>query len=96
MHKVAEVPADGGNEAPLAGTGRETMASLFSTSVTDLYHSGTKHEEDQPSHLIIHDTNVCNERCVKEYGSPLPEFLSRERIRNGGLTPPSRTASASA
>ncbi|MGH9477218.1 MAG: 4Fe-4S dicluster domain-containing protein [Terriglobales bacterium] len=38
--------------------------------VTDLYHSGTRHEEDQPSHLVISDWDVCNTRCVTEYGNP--------------------------
>jgi electron-transferring-flavoprotein dehydrogenase len=42
--------------------------------LTDLYHSGTKHEEDQPSHLIIADTNICNTRCGTEYGNPCQYF----------------------
>src|SRR5712672_1494506 len=73
MHKLAEVPADGGNESHLLGPARNDGKLVFD-KLTDLYHSGTKHEEDQPSHLIIHDTNVCNERCVKEYGSPCQNF----------------------
>ena len=51
------------------GDGKLTFDKL-----TDLYHSGTKHEEDQPSHLVIHDTNICNTRCVKEFGSPCQNF----------------------
>ncbi len=54
---------------PAKGDGKLTFDKL-----TDLYHSGTKHEEDQPSHLIIHDTNVCNTRCVKEFGNPCQNF----------------------
>ncbi len=54
---------------PAKGDGKLTFDKL-----TDLYHSGTKHEEDQPAHLIIHDTNICNERCVKEFGSPCQNF----------------------
>ena len=42
--------------------------------LTDLYHSGTKHEEDQPVHLVISDTNICNTRCVTEYGDPCQHF----------------------
>jgi len=45
--------------------------------LTDLYHSGTKHEEDQPAHLLIQDTNICNDRCVKEFGSPCQNFVRR-------------------
>ncbi len=42
--------------------------------LTDVYHSATKHEEDQPSHLLIADTAICNERCVAEYGNPCQYF----------------------
>lgn len=73
MKALAALPADGGKEAhmlgPAKGDGKLTFDKL-----TDLYHSGTKHEEDQPAHLIIHDTNICNERCVKEFGSPCQNF----------------------
>jgi len=83
LEPIAKLPADGGPEAhmlgPAKGDGKLTFDKL-----TDLYHSGTKHEEDQPAHLLIQDTNICNDRCVKEFGSPLPEFLSGERLRNGG------------
>ena len=47
---------------------------LTFTKLTDLYHSGTKHEEDQPSHLIIQNTDICNSRCIKEFGSPCQNF----------------------
>jgi electron-transferring-flavoprotein dehydrogenase len=42
--------------------------------LTDVYHSATKHEEDQPSHLLISDTNICNQRCTVEYGNPCQHF----------------------
>jgi electron-transferring-flavoprotein dehydrogenase len=73
MQKLAELRADGGAEAhmlgPAKGDGKLTFDKL-----TDLYHSGTKHEEDQPSHLVIADTNVCNTRCAQEYGGPCQNF----------------------
>src|SRR6266849_6711768 len=73
LQPLANLPADGGPEAhmlgPAKGDGKLTFDKL-----TDLYHSGTKHEEDQPAHLLIEDTNVCNERCVKEFGSPCQNF----------------------
>ncbi len=73
MKLLAKLPADGGPEAhmlgPAKGDGKLTYDKL-----TDLYHSGTKHEEDQPAHLIIHDTNICSERCVKEFGNPCQNF----------------------
>lgn len=42
--------------------------------VTNLYFSGTKHEEDQPSHLLITDTKICLERCTQEFGNPCQHF----------------------
>ncbi|MEP7272574.1 MAG: electron transfer flavoprotein-ubiquinone oxidoreductase [Acidobacteriota bacterium] len=42
--------------------------------VTDVYRSGTEHDEDQPPHLKILDTNICIERCTKEYGNPCQYF----------------------
>jgi len=73
MEKLAALPADGGAEAHLLGPAKGDGKLTFD-KLTDLYHSGTKHEEDQPSHLIIHDTNVCNQRCAKEYGGPCQNF----------------------
>ncbi|HET7209146.1 MAG TPA: electron transfer flavoprotein-ubiquinone oxidoreductase [Terriglobales bacterium] len=73
MKPLSELPTDGGAEAqllgPYKGDGKLTFDKL-----TDLYHSGTKHEEDQPAHLVIHDTNICEQRCVKEFGSPCQNF----------------------
>lgn len=41
---------------------------------TDVYKSGTKHEEEQPSHLVIADYDICNDRCTTEYGNPCQHF----------------------
>jgi electron-transferring-flavoprotein dehydrogenase len=38
--------------------------------LTDVYHSGTRHEEDQPCHLVVLDPSICADRCVREYGNP--------------------------
>jgi electron-transferring-flavoprotein dehydrogenase len=73
MKKLSELPADGGTEAHLIGPAKGDGKLTFD-KLTDLYHSGTKHEEDQPAHLIIHDTNICESRCIVEYGSPCQRF----------------------
>ncbi len=52
-----------------AGDGKLTFDRL-----TDVYHSGTRHEEDQPCHLHVLDTNICVQRCVTEYGNPCQYF----------------------
>ena len=41
--------------------------------VTNVHFSGTRHEEDQPSHLLVH-TEVCHTICGKEYGHPCIRF----------------------
>ena len=73
MEKLSQLPADGGNETHLLGSVKGDGKLTFD-KLTDLYHSGTKHEEDQPSHLVIADTNVCNARCAVEYGGPCQNF----------------------
>ena len=73
MKKLSELPADGGPEADLIGPARGDGKLTFD-KLTDLYHSGTKHEEDQPAHLMIHDTNLCESRCIVEFGSPCQRF----------------------
>ena len=42
--------------------------------LTDVYHSGTTHEEQQPAHLKIIDTEVCATTCKEEYGNPCTVF----------------------
>ncbi len=41
---------------------------------TDVYHSGTTHEEQQPAHLKIEDLDICYTRCRKEYQNPCLRF----------------------
>jgi electron-transferring-flavoprotein dehydrogenase len=73
MKKQCDLPADAGPEARLMGPAKGDGKLTFD-KLTDLYHSGTKHEEDQPAHLVIQDTDVCNSRCILEYGSPCQNF----------------------
>ncbi|MCK6502189.1 electron transfer flavoprotein-ubiquinone oxidoreductase [Myxococcota bacterium] len=42
--------------------------------LTDVFMSGTKHDEHQPCHLIIQDTEICATRCKEEYGNPCERF----------------------
>jgi electron-transferring-flavoprotein dehydrogenase len=61
------VPVD--QSSRFKGDGKLTFDRL-----TDVYHSGTRHEEDQPCHLHVLDTNICSDRCVREYGNPCQYF----------------------
>jgi len=51
------------------GDGKLTFDRL-----TDVYHSGTRHDEDQPCHLKVLEPNICVERCTEEYGNPCQYF----------------------
>jgi electron-transferring-flavoprotein dehydrogenase len=57
---------------------RDRVASVFFASTT--------HDEAQPAHLKVLDTNVCIERCAKEFGNPCQRFCPAnvyEIIDNG-------------
>jgi|FLOH01.1.fsa_nt_gi electron-transferring-flavoprotein dehydrogenase len=42
--------------------------------LTDVFHSGSVHEEDQPCHLVVGDTSICVDKCTQEYGNPCQHF----------------------
>ncbi len=73
---------DGTAAAPrFSGDGKRTFDRL-----TDVYHSGTRHEEDQPCHLHVADLNVCATKCVEEYGNPCQYFCPAavyEMVKDG-------------
>ena len=72
VHKLADQYGPGARREDFA---RKKMdGSLTFDRLTDVYHSGTKHEEDQPAHLHVADTNVCETRCREEYGNPCEKF----------------------
>jgi len=61
-----------GRQAPAArfkGDGKLTFDRL-----TDVYHSGTRHDDDEPCHLLVADTSICTGRCTQEYGNPCQYF----------------------
>src|SRR4051812_13609482 len=47
---------------------------LTFNKVTDVYHAAVGHDEDQPAHLHVLDTNICATRCAEEYGNPCQRF----------------------
>ncbi|MEW5975536.1 MAG: electron transfer flavoprotein-ubiquinone oxidoreductase [Acidobacteriota bacterium] len=48
--------------------------NLTFDKLTNVYYSGTKHEEDQPAHLLIAQPDICSTRCVQEYANPCQRF----------------------
>jgi electron-transferring-flavoprotein dehydrogenase len=47
---------------------------LTFSKLSDVYHSGTVHEEDQPCHLKVLEPSICTDRCTAEYGNPCQHF----------------------
>jgi electron-transferring-flavoprotein dehydrogenase len=39
-----------------------------------VYFAATEHDEDQPVHLVVHDTSICIDRCTVEYDNPCTRF----------------------
>jgi electron-transferring-flavoprotein dehydrogenase len=71
MQKLTERPGrlDGNRYADLRYDDKLTFAKL-----TDVYYSSTEHDEDQPVHLKVADTNICIDQCTREYGNPCQSF----------------------
>ncbi|MEW6203659.1 MAG: electron transfer flavoprotein-ubiquinone oxidoreductase [bacterium] len=42
--------------------------------LTDVYNSGTTHEEKQPCHLQVSDLEICRTKCKEEFGNPCVKF----------------------
>jgi electron-transferring-flavoprotein dehydrogenase len=42
--------------------------------LTDVFLSGTTHDEHQPAHLKIADTEVCATTCKEQFGNPCTKF----------------------
>jgi electron-transferring-flavoprotein dehydrogenase len=47
---------------------------LTFSKLSDIYASGTIHDEDQSCHLHVLEPDVCASRCTKEYGNPCQHF----------------------
>ncbi len=70
-----------GHEAYQKLNGRRAPAERFKGDgkltfdrLTDVYHSGTRHDDDEPCHLVVSDPSICADQCVREYGNPCQYF----------------------
>ena len=52
----------------------KTDRAVTFDKLTNVHYSGTRHIEDQPSHLIVLDSDICRTRCREEYGNPCTKF----------------------
>ena len=74
MAKVAEYYPDGQPDPDSSVRPAKIDRKLTFDRLTNVHHSGTRHAEDQPSHLIVHDADICATRCRAEYGNPCTRF----------------------
>jgi electron-transferring-flavoprotein dehydrogenase len=63
----------GGGAPRRAPTELKPDRVLTFDKLTNVHFSGTRHEEDQPPHLLVH-TEVCHSICGREYGHPCIRF----------------------
>jgi len=62
----------GEHEAPKRDYLQRTLAPR--DRLQGVYFAATEHDEDQPVHLVVHDTSICIERCTVEYDNPCTRF----------------------
>ncbi|HOW58233.1 MAG TPA: electron transfer flavoprotein-ubiquinone oxidoreductase [Candidatus Omnitrophota bacterium] len=46
--------------------------------VTDVFYSGSKHDEEQPCHCRVLDFDLCRDICIPKYGGPCQHFCPAE------------------
>ncbi|MBW2065579.1 MAG: electron transfer flavoprotein-ubiquinone oxidoreductase [Deltaproteobacteria bacterium] len=65
-----------GTDSPTEDQRREMKfdGKLTFDKETDVYYSGSTHEEQQPAHLKISDLNVCYTKCREEFQNPCQRF----------------------
>jgi electron-transferring-flavoprotein dehydrogenase len=74
MRKLADYYAGNPPNVDVPVRPAKVDRQLTFDKLTNVHYSGTRHPEDQPSHLIVHDTNICATRCREEYGNPCTRF----------------------
>lgn len=47
---------------------------LFFDKLSSVYMTGTFHDEDSPSHLLVADNDICRTKCEPKYKSPCNHF----------------------
>ena len=59
---------------PDALDGKLYDGTLIVDKLTGVYLSKTLHREDQPSHIVVHDPQICATRCYDTYRNPCTRF----------------------
>jgi len=69
MRRLADLPEDQREKEVFEFDGKLTFTKEHLVGF-----SGTAHEADQPSHLVVADTDLCRDLCAEEYGNPCESF----------------------
>jgi electron-transferring-flavoprotein dehydrogenase len=72
MERLADYYRDGAVPDGATGAMKPDRQLTFD-KLTNVHYSGTRHEEDQPVHLLV-QTDVCHTICTEEYGNPCQRF----------------------
>jgi electron-transferring-flavoprotein dehydrogenase len=74
MQKLGDYYGRSGRAVPEGATNAvKPDRRLTFDKLTNVHYSGTRHDEDQPVHLLVH-TDVCHTICTEEYGNPCQRF----------------------
>jgi electron-transferring-flavoprotein dehydrogenase len=71
MRTLREYYGDAAPPDPTGGIKPDRVLTF--DKLTNVHFSGTRHDEHQPSHLLVH-TEVCHSICGPEYGHPCTRF----------------------
>ncbi|MDC8011122.1 electron transfer flavoprotein-ubiquinone oxidoreductase [Tahibacter soli] len=66
LHKIGQYEAPRRDFVERTLPPRDRLASV--------YFAATEHDEDQPVHLKVADTDICVTRCAEEYANPCQRF----------------------
>jgi len=69
MRRLSELPAAERTKEAFSFDGKLTFSKEHLVQF-----SGTQHEADQPSHLVVADTDLCSTTCAEEFGNPCENF----------------------
>jgi electron-transferring-flavoprotein dehydrogenase len=69
MKRLSELPPAQREKEPFEFDGKLTFDKEHLVQF-----SGTAHEADQPSHLVVADTDLCSTTCAEEFGNPCENF----------------------
>ncbi len=73
-HERMQTLADYGDKSVNRYENVKFDGTLTFNKTTDVFHAAVAHNEDQPTHLHVTDTEICATRCAEEFGNPCQRF----------------------